>query len=602
MTSQINSLYINIDEAYPVAGVDNDTQGFRDNFDVIKSSLAVASSEITELQDTTAKINAANNFAGNTITNAILVTATDKSYAPGVFSDGVPQLQLRNGGHQRIVLDADDLNIVLSWKPTASLDLEDNRYGRMLVEVTTANAQDEFSVVWASEGGGDIRYNKNYPANFKVTIVPKVIEFTTYDGGQTVFVSYLGEFLEAVSGPESLNLDGLSDVIISNPSTNQTLLYNGTRWVNSSTTANISAETTTGGANLRLTTNGTDDVKFESGYGINVTRKDANTIRIDTENFKEYSVRIADDGSGTQEVFFIDDVKITNASLKFTPGFTYRFKLENSSNSLGPLRFSTTPDTAVPASITPYTTGVTIVGTAGTSNSYIEITVTSTTPNLYLYGDETGDMIDTSKLGGEVQIPIGGYETKVLVRKNYTAISNQQVIVDSSSDPFTVTLPENHNPGDFVSIVDNGNATNNPITIDRNNRLIDGTTSNLILSSSYSAVTLVSDGTNWIIQTALELADSQDLQDAGTVDTRSDIIYFTTVAAETATLAAGSNGEIKTFAMLGDGGDMVITVSNAGWKSLGTGTMTFDNIGDACTLQYIVNKWVCIGNNGVTFA
>ena len=54
--------------------------------------------------------------------------------------------------------------------------------------------------------------------------------------------------------------------------------------------------------------------------------------------------------------------------------------------------------------------------------------------------------------------------------------------------------------------------------------------------------------------------------------------------------------------MVGDGGDMVITVTNAGWKTSGTGTMTFNAIGDACTLQYISDKWFCIGNNSVAFA
>jgi hypothetical protein len=78
--------------------------------------------------------------------------------------------------------------------------------------------------------------------------------------------------------------------------------------------------------------------------------------------------------------------------------------------------------------------------------------------------------------------------------------------------------------------------------------------------------------------------------------------YFSTAAAETATLAAGVAGQIKTFAMFADSGDMVITVTNAGWKSSGTGTITFDTIGDACTLQYINNKWFCIGNNGCVFA
>ena len=53
--------------------------------------------------------------------------------------------------------------------------------------------------------------------------------------------------------------------------------------------------------------------------------------------------------------------------------------------------------------------------------------------------------------------------------------------------------------------------------------------------------------------------------------------------------------------MVADGGDMVITVSNAGWKSSGTGTITFNDIGDGCTLQYINSKWFCIGQNGVTF-
>ena len=54
--------------------------------------------------------------------------------------------------------------------------------------------------------------------------------------------------------------------------------------------------------------------------------------------------------------------------------------------------------------------------------------------------------------------------------------------------------------------------------------------------------------------------------------------------------------------MLVSGGNMVLTVTNAGWKSSGTGTITFANIGDACTLQYISSKWFCIGTNGVAFA
>ena len=98
------------------------------------------------------------------------------------------------------------------------------------------------------------------------------------------------------------------------------------------------------------------------------------------------------------------------------------------------------------------------------------------------------------------------------------------------------------------------------------------------------------------------LYNSEDLAAAGAASLTLATSYFTTAAAETATLAAGAEGQVKTFAMVGDGGDMVITVTNAGWKSSGTGTITFNAIGDACTLQYIASKWFCTGNNGTTFA
>jgi hypothetical protein len=95
---------------------------------------------------------------------------------------------------------------------------------------------------------------------------------------------------------------------------------------------------------------------------------------------------------------------------------------------------------------------------------------------------------------------------------------------------------------------------------------------------------------------------SEDLAASAAASLSLTTSYFSTAAAETATLAAGTSGQIKTFAMYADSGDMVITVTNAGWKSSGTGTITFDAIGDACTLQYINSKWFCIGNNGCTFA
>ena len=98
------------------------------------------------------------------------------------------------------------------------------------------------------------------------------------------------------------------------------------------------------------------------------------------------------------------------------------------------------------------------------------------------------------------------------------------------------------------------------------------------------------------------LPSSEDLATTAAASLTKTVSYFSTAAAETATLAAGAPGQIKVFAMYATSGNMVITVTNAGWKSSGTGTITFDTIGDACTLQYINSKWFCIGNNGCVFA
>ena len=93
---------------------------------------------------------------------------------------------------------------------------------------------------------------------------------------------------------------------------------------------------------------------------------------------------------------------------------------------------------------------------------------------------------------------------------------------------------------------------------------------------------------------------SEDLANGAGANLALTTSYFTTAASETAFLAAGTEGQIKVFAMRGDSGDMVITVTNAAWG--GAGTITFSAVGQACTLQYISSKWFCIGNNGAAFA
>ena len=143
------------------------------------------------------------------------------------------------------------------------------------------------------------------------------------------------------------------------------------------------------------------------------------------------------------------------------------------------------------------------------------------------------------------------------------------------------------------------------VTIASNNLTVSGgtiTSSGTISVDLPSAITIAGNLTsgNILSNGRMILNGSEDLAASGAANLLITVSYFTTTTAETATLAAGTNGQIKTFMMAGDGGDMVITVTNPAWG--GAGTMTFSTVGQGCTLQYINSKWFCIGNNGVVFA
>jgi len=82
MPSTVTNYSNSIDATYPVAGIDNDTAGFRTNFAAIKNAFIATSSEITELQSridivSTTSTAFANSIA-TTVTNSVIsnITAT----------------------------------------------------------------------------------------------------------------------------------------------------------------------------------------------------------------------------------------------------------------------------------------------------------------------------------------------------------------------------------------------------------------------------------------------------------------------------------------------------------------------------------------------
>ncbi|SVA28221.1 uncharacterized protein METZ01_LOCUS81075 [marine metagenome] len=187
MASNIDNT--SIDATYPIAGQDNDSQGFRNNFSTIKNNFIAAKNEIEDLQTNTAKLNDTNDFLGNDITGGNLVSNTEKLYAGGTIV--APQnISFANGNFQTFTIGANITLTFTDW-PAA------NKVAKIrIMLLDTLGDSTARTVTWATEGGGTIKYSAGFPSPFVVEdeLDPIVVDFWSYDGGTTVFAHYISIF------------------------------------------------------------------------------------------------------------------------------------------------------------------------------------------------------------------------------------------------------------------------------------------------------------------------------------------------------------------------------------------------------------------------
>ena len=105
MTSNINPN--NIDGAYPVAGQDNNSQGFRTNFTNTSTNFQFAKDEITDLQNNAVLKSALagtslnNNMQGSPLSNAVLSNMSEAVNTLGLVS-GTVAINYALGSYQTL--------------------------------------------------------------------------------------------------------------------------------------------------------------------------------------------------------------------------------------------------------------------------------------------------------------------------------------------------------------------------------------------------------------------------------------------------------------------------------------------------------------------
>jgi hypothetical protein len=194
-----NIVSTTIDAEYPVAGVDNDSQGFRDNFQIIKDNFAAADEEITDLQDNAARKDEDNNFSGNKIISAELDQATEAFTAVGTVNTD-QNVSFLNG-HYQSILATQAFTLTLADWPDAGV------YARMAIQLELADGvSGPITVSFVGEGNGNFKNDQSagwtaasatgLSVQTNSTTDPTIVEFWTTDGGDTIYAKYLGVYAE----------------------------------------------------------------------------------------------------------------------------------------------------------------------------------------------------------------------------------------------------------------------------------------------------------------------------------------------------------------------------------------------------------------------
>jgi hypothetical protein len=181
----------NIDGTYPIAGQDNDSQGFRDNFTNIKNNFTFAYDELTDLQS---KVVLKSALSGGSISN-------DMAYAQLISPQLLKSVETKNDlgtktgsftiswadGHFQYYTTSGNTTLAFSNWPTSGY------YTKLKLQITTDAANR--TVTFPSGVKTNLGLSDILNAVGQVVTLPTVgvylFELTTYDGGDNIAIQQL---------------------------------------------------------------------------------------------------------------------------------------------------------------------------------------------------------------------------------------------------------------------------------------------------------------------------------------------------------------------------------------------------------------------------
>jgi hypothetical protein len=187
MTSQINTYSERINTSFPIAGQNNDSQGFRSNFSNIQSALNIAASEITTLQTNGVNLNKPVNDLGfnSVLTRAQLQNSGVVSYAASTVTNlaGYIEIDYAQGSYQTVTITTTATFKVVNW-PVKNNLCSNLRLAVRSLNSGTINFNAGSGLILSD---GDVPYNKT-----SATTSTSIWDLWSSDSGSNVFVKRFG--------------------------------------------------------------------------------------------------------------------------------------------------------------------------------------------------------------------------------------------------------------------------------------------------------------------------------------------------------------------------------------------------------------------------